>query len=110
MNTKIREIVKGHPNISSKGVLRLLSFSDAGRDYEECASSMQWEWEEWYIHKAGFITASKCKRVFTRQEAIKKEKKRNEKDVKRFIKGIVLLKSPQSCGKNQEVEPQNPRE
>ena len=70
MNTKIREIVKGHPNISSKGVLRLLSFSDAGRDYEECASSMQWEWEEWYFHKAGFITHSKCKRVFTRQEAI----------------------------------------
>ena len=111
MNTKIREIVKGHPNISSKGVLRLLSFNDAERDYEECASSMQWEWEEWYIHKAGFITASKCKRVFNRQEAIKKEKKKkNEKDFKRFIKGIVLLKSPHSCGKNQEVEQQNPRE
>ena len=107
MNTKIREIVKGHPNISSKGVLSLLSFSDAGRDYEECASSMQWEWEEWYFHKAGFITHSKCKRVFTSQEAIKKK---NEKDVKRFIENIVLPKSQHSCGKNQEVEPQNPRE
>ena len=85
MNTKIREIVKGHPNISSKGVLRLLSFSDAERDYEECASSMQWEWEEWYIHKAGFITASKYKRVFTRQEAIKKEKKKRR--MKKISKG-----------------------
>ena len=70
MNTKIQEIVKGHPNISSKDVLRLLSFSYAERDYVESTTSMQWQSEEWYIHKTGFITASKCKRVFTRQEAI----------------------------------------
>ena len=80
-NTKIQEIVQGHPNISSKDVLRLLSISDAERDYVESTTSIQWQCEEWYIHKAGFITASKCKRVFTRQKAIKK----NEKDVKNFI-------------------------
>ena len=61
MNTKIQEIVKGHPNISSKDVLRLLSFSYAERDYLESTTSMQWQCEEWYIHKTGFITASKCK-------------------------------------------------
>ena len=32
MNTKIQEIVEGRPNISSKDVLRLLSFSDVERD------------------------------------------------------------------------------
>ena len=74
MNTKIQGIVKGHPNISSKDVLRLLSFSDTERDYVESMTSMQWQCEEWYIHKAGFITASKCKRIFTRQEAIEKMK------------------------------------
>ena len=32
MNTKIQEIVEGRPNISSKDVFRLLSFSDVERD------------------------------------------------------------------------------
>ena len=75
MNTKIQESVEGHPNILRKDVLRLLSFSDAERGYIESTTSMQWKCEEWYIHKAGFTTASKCERVFTRQDAIKKMKK-----------------------------------
>ena len=106
MNTKIQEIIRGHPNISSKDVLRLLTFSDVDRDHVERTTTMQWQCEEWYIHKAGFITASRCKRVFTRQEAIEK----NEKDVTKLVKDIVLPESPHSCGQNQEVEPQNPRE
>ena len=75
MNTKIQESVEGHPNILRKDVLRFLSFSDAERGYIESTTSMQWKCEEWYIHKAGFTTASKCERVFTRQDAIKKMKK-----------------------------------
>lgn len=59
MSTKVPEIVKGHPNISSKDVLRLLSFSDAERDYVVSTTSMQWQCEEWYIHKAAFITAQR---------------------------------------------------
>ena len=106
MNTKIQEIIRGHPNISSKDVLRLLTFSDVERDHVERTTTMQWQCEEWYIHKAGFITASRCKRVFTRQEAIEK----NEKDVTKLVKDIVLPESPHGCGQNQEVEPQNPRE
>ena len=94
MNTKIQEIVRGHPSISSKDVLRLLSFSDAERDYVESTSSLQWQREEWYIHKIGFISASKGKGVFTRHEAIEK----TEKDVKKLGEDIVLPKSPHSCG------------
>ena len=94
MNTKIQEIVRGHPSISSKDVLRLLSFSDAERDYVESTSSLQWQREEWYIHKIGFISASKGKGVFTRHEAIEK----TEKDVKKLVEDIVLPKSPHSCG------------
>ena len=75
MNTKIQESVESHPNILRKDVLRFLSFSDAERGYIESTTSMQWKCEEWYIHKAGFTTASKCERVFTRQDAIKKMKK-----------------------------------
>ena len=52
MNTKIQEIIRGHPNISSKDVLRLLTFSDVERDHVERTTTMQWQYEEWYIHKA----------------------------------------------------------
>ena len=87
MYTQIQEIVKDHPNISNKDVLRLLSFSDAERGYVKRTTSMQWQCEEWYIHKTGFITASKCKRDFTRQEAIEK----NEKDVKKLVVSNKML-------------------
>ena len=78
-------------------MLRLLTFSDVERDHVESTTSIQWQCEEWYIHKAGFITASRCKRVFTRQEAIEK----NEKDVTKLVEDIVLPKSPHSCAQNQ---------
>ena len=57
MNTKMQEIIKSHPNISSKDVLRLLTFSDVERDHVESTTSMQWQCEEWYIPKSGFLTA-----------------------------------------------------
>ena len=52
--TQIQEIVKDHPNISNKDVLRLLSFSDAERGYVKRTTSMQWQCEECYIHKTAF--------------------------------------------------------
>ena len=42
----IQEIIKGHPNISGKDVLRLFTFSDAERDHVESTTSMQWQCEE----------------------------------------------------------------
>jgi len=70
MNTKLKEIVNNHPNISNEELVGLLSFSDAERNHVDSTTSKQWQCEEWYLHKAGFITASKCKRVFTRQETL----------------------------------------
>ena len=56
--TKYKRLLQGHPNISSKDVLRLLSFSDAERDYVECTASMHWQGEEWYFHNAGLLTSN----------------------------------------------------
>ena len=67
-----QEDLRNDPNISTEDVLRFLSFNDAEREHVESTTSKQWQCEEWYLHKAGFITASKCKRVFTRQEALEK--------------------------------------
>ena len=76
MDTKLREVMR-NPNISTEEVASLLSFSDAERNHVDTTTSKQWQCEEWYLHKAGFITASKCKRVFTRQETLDKNKEEN---------------------------------
>ena len=77
MNTKLQEVLRNNPNVSNGEVQRLLSFSDAEREHVESTTSKQWQCEEWYRHKAGFITASKCKRVFTCQEALEKNNAEN---------------------------------
>ena len=84
--------------------MSLLSFSDAERNHVDTTTAKQWQCEEWYLHKAGFITASKCKRVFTRQETLEKN---NEENVIKLVQDIALPKTPHV---QQKVEPQNARE
>ena len=74
---KLKEVLRNNPNVSNEEVFRLLSFSDAEREHVERTISKQWQCEEWYRYKAGFITASKCKRVFIRQEALEKNNAEN---------------------------------
>ena len=100
-------ILRNNPNISPEEVLRLLSFSDAERENVEKTTSKQWQCEEWYLHKAGFITASKCKRVFTRQETLDKK---NAENVSNLVEDIALAKTPHIHSQQPETEPQNARE
>ena len=107
MITKLQVILRNNPNISPEEVLRLLSFSDAERENVEKTTSKQWQCEEWYLHKAGFITASKCKRVFTRQETLDKN---NAENVSNLVEDITLAKTPHIHSRQPETEPQNARE
>ena len=78
------------------------------REHVESTTSKQWRCEEWYLHKAGFITASKCKRVFTRQEALEKN---NAENATKLVEAIALAKARTHIySKKQELEPQNARE
>ena len=107
MNTKLKEIMRNHPNISTEEIVSLLSFSDAEREHVDSTTSKQWQCKEWYLHKTGFITASKCKRVFTRQETLDKNM---EENVTKLVEDIALAKKPHIHSQQQEMEPQNARE
>ena len=76
-------------------------------EHVENTTSKQWKCEEWYLHKAGFITATKCKKVFTRQETLEKY---NAEDVTKLVEDIALAKRTQIHSQQQEVDPQNARE
>ena len=71
MHTKLKQVLRTDPNTSRQESLWLLSFSDTEREHVESTTSKQWQCKEWYLQKASFITASKCKRVITCQETLK---------------------------------------
>lgn len=106
MSAKLLEILTNNPETSAEEIVKLLSFSDTERKLVERTTIKQWQCEEWYLHKAGFITASKCKRVFTRQETLDKNPAEN---AKKLVQEIGLVKSCQPPIQ-EEREPQNARE
>ena len=65
MSAKLLEILSNDPKTSAEEIVKLLSFSDTERKQVERTTIKKWQCEECYLHKTGFITASKCKRVFT---------------------------------------------
>ena len=107
MHTKLQQVLSTDPNISPQEALRLLSFSDTEREHVESTTSKQWQCKKWYLQKAGFITASKCKGVFTRQETLEKS---NAENATKLVEAIALPKAPHIHPRQPEVEPQNARE
>ena len=89
MNAKVLEILRNDPKTPAKEIAQLLSFSDTERKQVERATVKQWECKEWYLHKAGFISPSKCKRVFTRQETLDKNPAENAKNFLDYPIGLV---------------------
>ena len=71
----------------------LMIFSDMEQKQAEKATVKQWQSEEWYLHKIGFITASKYKRLFTRQATLDKNPPENAKNLVEEI-GQVKSCSP----------------
>jgi len=104
MTTKSKEVMRNHPNISNEVVVSLLSFSDAEREHVDSTTSKQCK--EWYLHKAVFITDSKCTRVFAWQGILEK----NKENVIKLVQDIALARTPRMHSQQQEMKPQNARE
>lgn len=66
----------------------------------------QWRCRGWYIQKAGFISASKAKRIFGIQSSLDKGLKR---DVRKLVEEIVNPNVP-SHSPSLPDQPQNPRD
>jgi hypothetical protein len=90
---------------AGEGFLNYLSFSDSEINDVESATVDQWESYDWFMHKGGFISASKCKAVFTRQETLNKG---NGQETTALAKSIVS--KPFYCSKKCSREPNNPRD
>ena len=74
MRAKLLEILTNDPKPSTEEIVKVLSLSDSERKPVERTTTKQWQCEEWYLHKTGFITASKCKRKRLRKTQLKMPK------------------------------------
>ena len=68
-----------------------LEFTDEERSKVNAATKKQWQCKQWFIHKTGFVTASKVKSVYTRQISVEKHKT----DVSLLEKSLISNKATQ---------------
>ena len=78
-----------------------LQFTDEERSKVNVATKKQWQFKQWFIHKTGFVTASKVKSVNIRQISVEKHKT----DVSFLVKSLVSDKATQP---NRQV-PKDPK-
>ena len=72
MEEKVEQFITLTPSPTPEKFLHHLTFTDAEIKKVERATIGQWQSEEWFQQKMGFITASKYKAVFTRQKTLAK--------------------------------------
>ena len=109
MEKKEKEFIQENTSTacSAEEFLRYLSFTGSEIADVESATIYQSENEQWFLHKAGFISASNCKAVFTRQTSLDKE---FSKETTALAKSIVSKKCLLDRSNKSECEPNNPRD
>ena len=95
----------GNESFATEKDLHHLCLDNVIIDRIDKLTEKQWQCKEWYQQKAGFITASKAKRVFTLQRSIDKGLPRN---VTKLVEEVVHPKIP-LCSSSPPDNPQNPR-
>ena len=108
MAQKIKQFVKntGNANPTAFQFLNNLEFSESEVSYVEKATVDQWKSEDWFCHKVGFISASKCKDVFTRQTSLERVR---TVEITALAKSLVSKPAVNTVRKLPQ-EPNNPRD
>ena len=110
MFRKLSASINEHPECTPEETFTSLRFTEEDIKVVSDATQQQWQSKEWYIQKAGFITASKCKQVYTRQATIEKNQAiAKSTDVTCTVNQIVHPNVPAKTGPINH-EPQNSRE
>lgn len=106
MRRKLQGCMEGNVKSMPEDIYKALSFSTSEIDEVNQTTVKQGHCREWYHQRAGFISASKCKQVFTRQTTIEKNKQNNT-DVTCLVKLITEPKVPPTIGQTPQ-DPQHP--
>ena len=111
MCRKISALIKEHPEHNDAEVFQTLTFSDEEIKEVHDSTKKQCQSKEWYVHKAGFITASIAKQVFTRQATVEKNALIGKStDVNPTLTQIINPGGTSAKKVPVSKQPQNPRE
>ena len=102
---KVEAYIEKTTEHNSEQFLSDLTFSEEEINYVEEVTKDQWQCDDWYMHKVGFITASKCKDVCSRQTTLEKK---NDFSVTALAKNIVTEQVTKV--KTIADDPQSPRD
>jgi len=104
MEKKLIQHLESNNQANADSFLRNLKFSNKEIDNVASLTKKQWQCKQWFVHKRGFITASKAKNVYTRQISAEKQPKT---DVSVLVNSLTEQKDV--VGKQHIVEdPKNP--
>ena len=106
MEEKVEQFITLTPSPTPEKFLHHLTFTDAEIKKVERATIGQWQSEEWFQQKMGFITASKCKTVFTRQKTLDRT---NSSEITVLAKSIAA-KPALNPAISKPDNPDNPRD
>ena len=105
MRKKVQACMESDVKSTPEAVYKAIAFSTLEIDEVNQTTLKQGQCEEWYHQKAAFISASKCKQVFTRQTTI--EKNKPDTDISCLVKLITDPKLPPTIGQTPQ-DPQHP--
>jgi hypothetical protein len=91
LEKKVISHINTNEHSNAKGFSESLQFTDEERNEVNIATKKQWQCKQWFVHKTGFITASKVKSVYTRQISVEKHKT----DVSLLVKSLTSNKASQ---------------
>ena len=104
MRQKVETYIQESTENNPEKFRNLLKFTDGEINHVEEITRDQWQCDDWYQHKVGFITASKCKDVCTRQTTLEKT---NDFGTTALAKAIAT--QPKNTVKTVENNPHTPR-
>ena len=89
MEKKLIQYIESNNQANTDGFLGSLEFSEKEIDNVASLTKKQWQCKQWYVHKRGFITASKAKNVYTRQISAERQP---ETDVSVLVNSLTQQK------------------
>ena len=103
MHEKLRKYLDENSQCSPENFLNTLSFTKKEIQMIDDVTVPQWQCKEWHMHKVGFLSASRCKEIYTRQTTLEKN---NDSSPTLLAKSLVSSKP--FCTKVIHDQPQNP--
>ena len=107
MQEKISEYLKNNKEGTPEHFKESLVFTESEIEEVDKNTTAQWKCKQWHLHKVGFISASKCKEVFTRQTTLEKT---SDTTPTRLAKSITTYNYSDNISKESVIEPNNPRD